>query len=272
MRISQGWQTSLRILLKCGVFSWVMPWRLETPSFHMISNRAESQSYLPLLSTLFWLAYLTEVLIRVRGRGCIFNPSAKEGRFISVQVMEGGRKRENMARDQLHSMRQWCLEESVTKKKTNQSTVTLQSRTSSTWGWCMVTQATEHYLPNLRCIGLSWSSRFIVLSLVHHWAELWGILGNKIFIPPPQPCLNPINCLLYLSKQKTQRQRKIELWDCLSSHPPVSIQSVVHTVVKKKKQNKNNPRYSHEYVNIFAPVFFNALIFFTKFISMFIIF
>lgn len=185
MRISQGWQTSLRILLKYGVFSWVMPWRLEAPSFHMTSNRAESQSYLPLLSTLFWLAYLTEVLIRVRGRGCIFNPSAKEGRFISVQVMEGGRKRENMARDQLHSMRQWCLEESVTKKKTNQSTVTLQSRTSSTWEWCMVTQAAEHYLPNLRCIGLSWSSRFIGLSLVHPWAELWGILGNKIPIPSP---------------------------------------------------------------------------------------
>ena len=117
MRISQGWQTSVHILLKYGVFSWVMPWRLEAPSFHMTSNRAESQSYLPLLSTLFWLAYLTEVLIRVRGRGCIFNPSAKEGRFISVQVMEGGRKRENMARDQLHSMRQWCLEESVTKKE-----------------------------------------------------------------------------------------------------------------------------------------------------------
>lgn len=75
------------------------------------------QLVLLLSSTLFWLAYLKEVLIRARGRGCIFNPSVKEGRFISVQIMEGDRKRENMARDLLHSMRQWCLEESVTKRR-----------------------------------------------------------------------------------------------------------------------------------------------------------
>lgn len=142
------------------------------------------------------------------------------------------------------------------KKKTNQSTVTLQSRTSSTWGWCMVTQALNTTFPTCAALG----SHEAADLLYCHWCiteqsceGFWVIR----FPSPPQPCLNPINCLLYLSKQKTQRQRKIELWDCLSSHPPVSIQSVVHTVIKKR--NNNNPRYSHEHVNIFAPVFLMLL-------------
>lgn len=75
-------------------------------SFLSYDKYSYRQPVLSLSSTFFWLVYLKEVLISARGRGCIFNPSAKEGRLISVQVMEGGRKRGNMARDQLHSMRQ----------------------------------------------------------------------------------------------------------------------------------------------------------------------
>lgn len=143
------------------------------------------------------------------------------------------------------------------KKKTNQSTVTLQSRTSSTWGWCMVTQAAEHYLPNLRCIGLSWSSRFIVLSLVHHWAELWGILGNKI--PIPSPALFESNKLPSLSQQAEDTETKKNWTLRLLIIPSSCVHTVCGVHCYKKKRNKNNPRYSHEHVNIFAPVFLMLL-------------
>lgn len=197
-----------------------------------------------------------DVLIRVRGRGCIFNPSAKEGRFISVQVMEGGRKRENMARDQLHSMRQWCLEESVTKRRQIRAPSLCRAGPAAPEGDVWWHRPLNTTFPTCAALG----SHEAADLLYCHWCiteqsceGFWVIR----FPSSPQPCLNPINCLLYLSKQKTQRQRKIELWDCLSSHPPVSIQSVVHTVIKKR--NNNNPRYSHEHVNIFAPVFLMLL-------------
>lgn len=128
------------------------------------------------------------------------------------------------------------------KKKTNQSTVTLQSTASKTWGWCMMTQAAEHYLPNLGCVRLSWRRGFIVLLLVRHWAELGGIVGNRIHTPtpiphPPHPGLKPITCLLYLSQQKTLRQRKIEprLRFLISSSSCVRTVCGAHCCEKKER-------------------------------------
>ena len=95
-------------------------------------------------------------------------------RFIWVQVMKGGRKRRNMARNQLYSMRHWCLRVSDKKEK-NQRCFTLQTIASSTSRWCMrLRPQSATFLT-----GLSWTSRFIALSLVHHRArrckELWVI-------------------------------------------------------------------------------------------------
>lgn len=147
-----------------------------------------------------------DVLIRVGGRGCIFNPSAKEGRFISVQVMEGGRKRENMARDQLHSMRQWCLEESVTKRRQIRALSLCRAGPAAPEGDVWWHRPLNTTFPTCAAFGLSWSSRFIVLSLVHHWAELWGILGNKI--PIPSPALFESNKLPSLSQQAEDTETK----------------------------------------------------------------
>lgn len=98
-------------------------------------------------------------------------PSAKVRRFIWVQVMKGGMKRGNMIRNEVHTMRQWYLEEPVTNRRKIRAAPFSRARPAAPPGgvqWCE--------LPSGAFLtGLCWASgtsRFIVVSLVYHQAEL----------------------------------------------------------------------------------------------------
>jgi hypothetical protein len=101
----------------------------------MIGNHAASQSYRSCLP-FFWLAYLKKVLIRTRGRGCIFNPTAKEEK-IYLSTSNGRWQEEGKYGQRSATFNETVMSGGVCdKKKTNQTgqIVTLKSPASSTCG------------------------------------------------------------------------------------------------------------------------------------------
>lgn len=205
----------------------------------------DKQSYRELilspLSTLCWRAYLKEVLISARGRGCIFNSSAKEGRFISVRVMEGGRKSGNMAGDQLHSIRQWCLEESVAKRRQIRALSLCRARPATPEGDVWWHRQLSTTFPTWAAFGSPEDADLLYCLWCvteQSWEGLW-VIGST-HTPPPIPLtprLKPITCLLYLSQQKTLRQRKIEprLRFLISSSSCVRTVCGAHCCEKKRE-------------------------------------
>lgn len=124
----------------------------------------------------------SQILITAGGRGCIFN-SFCQREEIYLSTCNGKWQGEGKYGPK------WAIfDETVMsgaacdKEEEQQSAVTLQTVARSTCRWCMTIQATERYLPDLGCGRLAPTSRFIVLSLVHHQAErVYGIVGNRIF-------------------------------------------------------------------------------------------
>lgn len=106
----------------------------------------------------------------LQGEEAIYStPSAKVRRFIWVEVMKGGRKKGNVVRNQLHSTRQWYLEESVTKMSKTRAASLSRAPPAATPGdvWWYRFSSTAV----LTELCWAFSNRFIVLSLVHHQVE-----------------------------------------------------------------------------------------------------
>lgn len=92
--------------------------------------------------------------------------------------MKGGREMGNMARSQLHSTRQWCLEEAVTKGEKSEQRPSAEPA-SSVSRWCMMIQVAECSFPNWAVPGSHKQADLLYchwcITEQRHCKELWVI-------------------------------------------------------------------------------------------------